>query len=201
MKKILILLVCIAAAAQGQEFAFEYWHEGKVVTEEGDTLRGTIQYNLQSDLIQLKRGSLLDTYTARKVLFFEIFDITVKQYRQFFSLPFAVSGNQYKAPVFFELLAEGKLTVLSREALEYRTYSAFNYYGTYTRLVLVNKYYLLDERGAIIEFKGNKNDWLYMMGNKGSDVQRFAKTNKLDFDDKYDLVKIVSYYNSLFAKG
>lgn len=201
MKTILVLLVCIAAAAQGQEFAFEYWHEGRLVTEENDTLKGSIQYNLQSDLVQLKQGSHLETYTARKIIFFEIFDVTVKQYRQFYSLPYALTENQYKAPVFFELLAEGKMTVLSRESLEYKTYSAFNYYGTYTRLVLVNKYYLLDEKGAITEFKGNKNDWIYLMGNKGSDVQRYSKTNKLDFDDKYDLVRIVSYYNSLFAKG
>jgi hypothetical protein len=59
----------------------------------------------------------------------------------------------------------------------------------------------LYEKGSIVEFKGNKNDWIYLMGNKGSDVQRYAKTNKLDFDDKNELVRIVSYYNSLFAKG
>ncbi len=201
MKKILVLLVCIAAAAEGQEFAFEYWHEGKIVTEANDTVKGSIQYNLQSDLVQIKHGNELDTYTARKIVFFEIFDVTIRQYREFYSLPYALSNNQYKAPVFFELLAEGKMTLLCRESLEYKTYSAFNYYGTYTRLVLVNKYFLLDEKGAIIEFRGNKNDWIYQMGNKGSDVQRYAKTNKLDFDDKYDLVKIVTYYNSLFAKG
>jgi hypothetical protein len=201
MKNILILLVCIAAAAEGQEFAFEYWHEGRVVTDDNDTLKGSIQYNQQSDLIQLKRGSALDTYTARKVVFFEIFDVTINQYRQFYSLPYSLNGNQYKAPVFFELLTEGKLTVLSRESLEYRTYSAFNYYGTYTRLVLVNKYFLLDESGDIVDFKGNKNDWLYLMGSRGSEVQKYAKTNKLDFDDKEDLIKIVSYYNSLFIKS
>jgi hypothetical protein len=199
MKRLVVLLVCMAAAAQGQEFAFEYWHEGKLVTENGDTLKGSIQYNMQSDLIQIKH-SQLETFTARKVIFAEIFDETVREYRQFYSLPFAQSDKQYKTPMFFELLAEGKMTLLAREALEYKTYSAFNYYGTYTRLVLVYKYFLLDESGSIIEFQGTKNDWLALMGRQAPDVQKYVKANKLDFDDKKELVKIVTYYNSLFAK-
>jgi hypothetical protein len=199
MKWLPVLLVCVAAAAQGQEFAFEYWHDGKLVTEHGDTLKGSIQYNMQSDLIQIKHEGQLETFTARKVIFAEIFDSTIKEYRQFYSLPFALSDKQYKTPVFFELLAEGKMTLLARESLEYKTYSAFNYYGTYTRLVLVHKYFLLDESGAIIEFQGTKNDWLALMGNKAAEVQKFVKMNKLDFDDKKELTQIVTYYNSLFA--
>src|SRR5215204_5927271 len=95
----LAFLVCIVAAAQGQEFAFEFWHEGKLVTEESDTLKGAIMYNLQTDLLQLKRGERLETLTARKVVFFEIFDVTIKQYRVFYSLPFSATGTQYKAPI------------------------------------------------------------------------------------------------------
>ncbi len=196
-----LTIVCLFFALQinAQEFPFEYWHEGKMVLEGGDTLRGLVKYNMQTDLLQLQGNSTIETYTARKVLFFEIFDQTVKRYRQFFSLPYSASTD-YKAPVFFELLEEGKLTVLCREALEYRTISSFYYYGSYTRLVLINKYFLLDEDGAIIEFQGKKNDWLYLMGKHSEDVQKYARTNRLEFDDKYELGKIVAYYNSLQKK-
>ncbi len=194
-----IAFVAVALPAAAQEFPFEYWHEGKMVLEGGDTLRGLVKYNLQTDLLQLQGNNIIETYTARKVVFFEIFDQTVKRYRQFFSLPYS-TNTDYKAPVFFELLEEGKLTVLCREALEYRTISSFYYYGSYTRLVLVNKYFLLDEDGAIIEFQGKKNDWLYLMGKHSEDVQKYARTNRLDFDDKYDLGKIIAYYNSLQKK-
>ncbi|MFZ5973106.1 MAG: hypothetical protein ACOYXA_16080 [Bacteroidota bacterium] len=196
-----LTIACVAVALQAaaQEFPFEYWHEGKMVLEGGDTLRGLVKYNLQTDLLQLQGNNTIETYTARKVLFFEIFDQTVKRYRQFFSLPYS-ANTDYKAPVFFELLEEGKLTVLCREALEYRTISSFYYYGTYTRLVLVNKYFLLDEDGTIIEFQGKKNDWLYLMGKHSEDVQKYARTNRLDFDDKYELGKIIAYYNSLQKK-
>jgi hypothetical protein len=35
------------------------------------------------------------------------------------------------------------------------------------------------------------------MGNKSDDVEKYIRENRLKFDDKYDLVKIVAYYNSL----
>ncbi len=183
---------------QAQEFAFEYWHEGKMVLESGDTLRGLFKYDMQTDLIQYKEDNRLETYTARKMLYIEIYDQTVKRYRRMYSLPFNTSG-EYRAPVIFELLEEGKLTLLCRESLEYKTVSsAFYYYGNYTRLVLVNKYFLLQENGRIVPFEGKRNDWLDLMQARKEEVQKFAKRNRLDFDEKYDLVRIIDYYNSLF---
>lgn len=181
-----------------QQFAFEYWHEGKVILDTGDTLKGALKYDMQNDLLQFQVNEKNQSFTARKVLFYEIFDVTIKQYRQFYSLPYSVSSG-YKAPVFFELLAEGKITLLCREALEYRSYSSsFYYYGSTTRLVLVYKYFLLQDDGNIVEYNGKKSDWLDVMDKRSDDVQRYAKTNKLSFDDKSELVKIITYYNSFF---
>ncbi len=199
----IILFSLISITASAQQFAFELWHEGKLILDSGDTLRGKIKYDLQSDLIQYQTNEQppkLESYTARKVLFFEIYDGTVKRYRIFYSLPYSTAG-QYKAPVFFELLEEGKLTLLSREALEYRTTnSSFYYYGTYTRLILVNKYFVLKENGNIDEFRGKKNDWYELMRGKENEVQKYAKANRLDLDEKYELALAVNYYNSLFLK-
>ena len=182
-----------------QQFAFEYWHEGRIVLDSGDTLKGTLKYDMQADLLQYQKDNKNQSFSARNALFFEIFDATIKQYRQFYSLPFSVSGGGYKVPVFFELMAEGKLTLLCREALEYRTYSSsFYYYGTNTRLVMVYRYYLLQENGEIIQFTGKKDDWLDLMDKHADEVQHYAKQNKLAFDDKYELVRIITYYNSFF---
>ncbi|HEY5692352.1 MAG TPA: hypothetical protein VIS49_12915, partial [Cyclobacteriaceae bacterium] len=122
MKLLLIFLMSFAclANAKAQEFAFEYWHEGKMVLENGDTLRGLIKYDMQTDLIQFKANDRLETYTARKMLYLEIYDQTVRRYRRMFSLPYNTSG-EYRAPVIFELLVEGTITLLCREALEYKT--------------------------------------------------------------------------------
>ncbi|MBT1703311.1 hypothetical protein [Chryseosolibacter indicus] len=175
----------------------EVWHEGKLVLLEGDTLRGMLKYDLQQDLVQyVIKDNKPEVFTARKVLFFEIFDESVHKYRQFFALPFNTVGG-YKTPIFFELLEEGKITLLTREYLEYKTISSPYYFGSYTTLVLSHKYYFLKENGSIEEFVGNKNNLLNMMGSRDEEVEKYIKANRLRYDDKYDMAKIVAYYNSL----
>lgn len=182
-----------------QSWPFELWHEGKIVLVAGDTLKGMVKYDLKQDIVQYDiPNQRYEAFSARKVLFFEIFDTSVQAYRRFFALPYTFAGS-YKTPAFFELLAEGKITLLSREALEYRTYQSPYFVGGYTREVLVNTYYFIEENGDITEFKGNRNELLDRMGRKASDVEKYIKANHLKIDDKYDLVRIVEYYNSLFA--
>jgi len=160
-------------------------------------LRGLIKYDLQQDLIQYNLSDKrTEAFSARKILFFEIFDTSVHKYRQFFALPYT-TGTSYRAPVFFELLEEGKMTLLSRESLEYRTYNSPYYMGAYSRQVLVNKYFFLDADGNITEFTGNKSDLLNLMGKKSNEVEKYIKANKLKYDDKYDFARIVAYYNSI----
>lgn len=196
---VFVLLFFLSAPVVAQQFPSDLWHEGKIILLEGDTLKGNIKYDLQQDLVQYGIADQRTTaFSARKVLFFEIFDTSVRKYRQFFALPFTTTSG-YKAPVFFELLEEGKMTLLSRESVEYRTYSSPYYMGSYSRLVLVYKYYFLDEKGNISEFTGNKNDLLDLMKKKSDEVEKYIKANKLKFDDKYDFARIVAYYNSLFG--
>jgi hypothetical protein len=193
------LSVTFCAFAQ---WPFELWHEGMVVLETGDTLRGQVKYDLQQDLIQFtgktdKKGTI-EALTARKVLFCEIFDKTVGQYRQFYSLPYYTTSG-YRTPVFFELIGEGKLTVLSRERLENQTSSSPYYYGaTYSRTVLVNKYYTLQENGEITEVSTRKADFAKLFGKQADHMNDYIKDNKLDLDEKLDLITIIKYYNSLF---
>jgi hypothetical protein len=194
----LAMVLCMVQA-KAQDWPFELWHDGKIVLLEGDTLKGLVKYDLQQDLVQYNLpDKKIEVFTARKVLFFEIFDNTVHKYRQFFALPFTTPSN-YRAPIFFELLEEGKMTLLAREALEYRTYNSSYYLGSYSRLELVNKYFFMNEDGTITEFNGNRNDLIDLMGKKGEDVEKYIKANRLKYEDKYDFAKIVAYYNSLFG--
>ena len=91
------------------------------------------------------------------------------------------------------------MTLMCREELKTQVYSSPYYYGNYTRVILVYTYFFLDESGDIHPFSGNKNDLIELMGKQGDQVEKYMKANKLRFDDKYDLVKIVTYYNTLFG--
>ena len=202
LKTILGVIGCLAAFsfAQAQEFPSELWHEGKLVHIEGDTIKGLIKYDLERDIIQVQGSNgKVEAVTARKLLFFEIFDKTVNRHRQFYALPYKNSSN-YLAPLIFEVLFEGKLTLLTREALALQTSS----YGTgawagsgYTKTVLVYNYYFLKEKGEIIPYFGKKKDLLFIMKKKSGDVKQYIKKNRLRYDNKSDLTRIVAYYNSI----
>lgn len=192
-------LILCSVIATAQQFPFEFWHEGKAILETGDTLRGKIKYDPQNDLIQLERNKKFETLTSRKVIFYEIFDQQQNNYRQFFALPYSPSGG-YKTPVFFELLAEGKITLLAKEALEYRSSNAGFYYGSVSRLVLVHKYFLLKENGSIERVTGSKVDFLNMMGSRSEEVRNYMKANRLGLERKDEIGKVIGYYNSLFKK-
>lgn len=80
-----VIMLSSALELEAQNWPFELWHEGKIVLVEGDTLRGLIKYDLQQDLVQFELANKRsEAFTARKVLFFEIFDATVQKYRRFF---------------------------------------------------------------------------------------------------------------------
>lgn len=187
------------ASSYAQTWAFELWHEGKIILLTGDTLRGLVKYDFQQDIVQYDMpNDRTEAFSARKVLSFEIFDNTVKKYRRFYALPFSAAGS-YKIPVFFELLEEGKMTLLAREALEYRTYSSPYFIGSYTRLVLIHKFFFLEEDGDIVEFDGSRNELLEKMGARSDAVEKFIRQNKLRMEDKYDFARIIAYYNSFFT--
>lgn len=204
--KIAITALCVFVSAAGfaqryghQKWPSELWHDGKVVLVSGDTLKGLIKYDFPQNLVQyIVNNHKAEIYHASKVLFFEIFDETVHKYRKFFALPYSNASN-YKAPVFFELLSEGKMTLLSRDILEYKTYNGAFYGASYSRLVENTYYYLLKEDGSIEDFRGNKNDLLEHMGKQEKAIDKYIRENRLDIDNKYDVAQIVSYYNSLAA--
>lgn len=198
---VVIGLIFVSANLQAQRFPSEIWHEGKLVLLEGDTLRGQVMYNQETDIIQLSNDDLqtIQTYTARKLLFFEIFDKSRSRYRQFYALPYSLTGG-YKAPIVFELIYEGdELTLLSRESIENKVISSpYSAGGTYTRTELVYTYYFLDKEGKIRKFNGKKKDLIFIMKKKGELIKKYIKSENIRVDRRSDLVRTLAYYNSLF---
>lgn len=199
MRSVVLIFIGLAWSTllQAQQWSFQVWHEGKIVLENGDTLKGFVKYDIQQDLVQFNiKDKVVEAYTPRKVLFFEIFDAAVHKYRQFYSLPYSLAGA-YNTSVFFELLVDGKMTLLAREALEVVTYNSPYYVGGYSRQVLVTKFFIMTDKGEITPFRGDKKDLLKLMGKKAEEIQKYMRANRLDYNDKYDFARIVEYYNSL----
>ncbi|MEO9484399.1 MAG: hypothetical protein ABJG47_13165 [Ekhidna sp.] len=182
-----------------QQFSSEIFHEGFLITADKDTIRGNLKYDLEANLLTVIHRGKTKSFSSHKVFYFEIFDKILNNYRQFYSIPYKVNFD-YKIPVFFELVYEGKLSLLAREKIVSQTVNSSSAYwggGAGTRLVIKYTFYFLDSKGKITYFSGRKKELLSFMGRKQSYVKQFIKDNKLDTDEMTDLVRITSFYNSI----
>lgn len=196
---LIALLIVSGQLVFAQSFPSQMWHEGWMVNSEQDTLKGNIKYDMTADAVQIQVDGVMKTYSSRKMLFFEIFDESVESYRQFYSLAYAINYD-YKVPILFEVLYEGPLTLLVREAIVEETVPQMQTYamgGYNTRQRLAYTYYFLDRKGNITLYNGKKGELTALMGNKMPSVKEFIKDNKLKTDRMRDLVRITAFYNSL----
>ncbi|WP_421869169.1 hypothetical protein [Marinoscillum sp.] len=181
-----------------QEFSSEVWHDGFLVTSDQDTLQGLLKYDMESNIVQVIQNQIVKTYSSHKVFYFEIYDKIVSSYRQFYSIPYNVNYN-YKIPILFEVLYEGPLSLLSREAVVQETVSNSSAYwgGSFVRDVVNYTFYFLDKQGNIDSYTGKKADLLAIMTKHERDVKDYIKKNKLKTDEIRDLIRITAFYNSL----
>ncbi len=194
----LIFLCICSLTVVSQEFSSEIWHDGFMVTSDQDTLEGLVKYDMQANVVQVIQNQVVKTYSSHKVFYFEIYDKVVNSYRQFYSIPYNVNYN-YKIPILFEVLYEGPLSLLSREAVVQETVSNSSAYwgGSFVRDVVSYTFYFLDKEGKIDSYTGKKADLLTIMAKHSRKVKDYIKQNKLDTDEVRDLIRVTAFYNSL----
>ncbi|MEQ9286488.1 MAG: hypothetical protein RIG77_06245 [Cyclobacteriaceae bacterium] len=199
---ILVLFFSIQIVhAYGQEFPSRIWHEGYLVTAKEDTIRGLVKYDMDTDIVQvIVNEDQVKTYSSKKILYFEIYDKTVKNYRQFYSLPYQVKLN-YKTQSLFEVLYEGPLTLLVKEkiVLVSDPYNQSYYNGPIvSREKLAYTYFFINQKGKMMEYTtGKKSDLLDIMDKNPGKIRNYIKENRLKTDKMRDIVRITAFYNSL----
>jgi hypothetical protein len=160
----------------------------------GDTLRGLLKYDLD-DVLHLKNRGQEEILAPQKVLGFEFFDYSYKRNRIFYALPYSASGGR-KNPIFFEVLTQGKISLLSREDIAITTTATtYSIWGPKKKKQLAHHYYLLNDQGDINEVRNRTRIWDELMREKATAVHRYARANKLSYQSKYDLKQIIDYYN------
>ena len=206
MKKLLLLVFFISNYNFAQEFPSDIWHKGLLVTNLGDTIEGDLKYDFDSQSIQLDDGETIKAFNVNNLFFFEIYDKTIRDYRQFYSLMYEV-GYDYNVPVLFEMMIEGKISLLLRERIIAETnQSYFPSYYSYgimpsfsNNYGYVNKvkydYFFLTDDGKIHRFKGKKKEILSLMQDKYSVMKEYISKNKISLKKMSDIARVVNYYN------
>lgn len=203
MKTFLTLFTAIffSFSVQAQVFPSDIWHQGTAVLLSGDTVKGLIKYDFVKDAIQVQtEDKRIRAYSAQNLFFFEVFDTGIKSHRQFYALPLQVSAD-YSVPMLFEVLYEGRLTLLSREKLVQEGHgqevNSPDQLPRDARLMLTFDFYFLEKDGTIKEYQPRKRMLLSIMDRKYKEVKKYIRRNKLRHDQISDLVRITAYYNAL----
>ncbi|UXX78764.1 hypothetical protein N7E81_15505 [Reichenbachiella carrageenanivorans] len=194
------LFLALGLSAYAQEFSSRMFHKGWLVTEDQDTLRGNIKYDMESNTVQvIAQIEKVNTFSSKKILYFEIYDTILKTYRQFYSIPYQVEAN-YKTPILFEVLYEGKTSLLARERIVLTTdpYSQAYFNGpASTSEKLVFTYYFVEIDGKMTMYNGKKNHLFEILYKNADKVKAYVRDNRLKTDEMRDIVRITAFYNSL----
>ena len=178
----------------------ESWHDGFLVTVQQDTLTGQVNYDMETNMVQIANGNSIKAYSAYKAFYFEIFDNVYHSYRQFYTIPYNLRSS-YETPVIFELLYEGGLSLLAREKIVQETVTSSNPFWAGGPRIVQNSvdynFFFLDKKGNITYFGGSKNDLLQVMHSKKEKVKEFMRSNRLQTNELKDLIRITSFYYSI----
>ncbi len=208
MKKLFFLFLFGSYISYSQQFPSDFWHEGLLVNSEGDTLKGSLKYDFESQSIQLDDGQVIKAINVNNLFYFEIYDESIKDFRQFYSLMYQV-GYSYNIPVLFEMMIEGKLSLMLREKIVAESTNSFfpsyyayglmpsfsNNYGYVNRVKY--DYFFLTEDGNILKFSGKKKDLYNVMNDKEDEIKKYMSDNRLNLKKMKDLARVVSYYNRI----
>ena len=191
-----ILFTFVLHAGYSQEFPSELWHDGKLYLVSDEIISGKIKYDQIKGFVQVDVNEKIYTYSAKSIFHFEIYDITSESYREFYSLPYALVTS-YKTPIIFEVLVEGNLTLLSREYVVTKNIQDPFSLGSYAKEVMVYDYFFLDRVGNITKYTMKKKDLYQAVSKRESQVIEFMKANRLHHDRRYDLIRVIAFYNAL----
>jgi hypothetical protein len=202
---ILVSLSTIGWAQTRNQFPSQIWHKGTLVLADGSTTTGLVKYDLETNLVQLQAETVI-TFTASNVTSFDIYDEIYGGIRKFYSLPYALNGD-YETPIFFEVLTQGDhIALLCREFIATDNRGMNNWAGMgmnpfwgpqmATGFRLAFTYYFL-KGGRLERYSGKKKELFDLLSGYDEEMQLYMRKNRLEHDQRGDLLRITAYYNEL----
>nr|WKN39874.1 hypothetical protein K4G66_14355 [Tunicatimonas sp. TK19036] len=180
---------------------YGFWCSGRITLENNEVLEGEISYDLKFDAIQIKKGGIVRTYTAQNINSFEMFDPIKYRHRKYVSIDHAM-GEGYKRKTFFEVLADGKLTVLrkSKYVRRPRVTEDFRAPHIYLNVVCRHTYYIYKE-GEFMEVDDFQGQVLPLMRSHQREIADYVQRCDLKLREIHEQMRVVNLYNQLVAIG
>jgi hypothetical protein len=168
------------------------WYLGALSTKTGEELAGEMQFDWETNSLKIKQEETIKTFSPSNVAKFEFFDPNWKEQRHFVSLPFSKKGR-YASPRFFEILLEGKVSVLMRE----NNVEAVGIIKFKNMTKTPSECYLYTEGESPKRFDGRPKLLYQILPHHHADLKEFIERKRLNVYQLLDLIRVVDYYNSL----
>ncbi|EMR00939.1 hypothetical protein [Cesiribacter andamanensis] len=195
-----LLLLVLPATLEAQQWS-RFWKPGQLILLDGDTLTGELRYDIVNDAVQIRlEDDRIHSYSGKKLLTFSIEEHPRRAVRRFYSLPYQVRGN-YQAQRLFEVLYEGKLTLLCRPYMEHLVDVAYEEEEESGKKKQdpVYEYYFLQADGSVHLYRPRLGRLLSIMSSRHREIRSYMQDYHLRYDQMRDLVRITAYYNALPA--
>ncbi len=180
---------------QGSPFLFDKWSKGSITTKQNVKEDVNLLYNEVEDRILLKvQEGEADNFVDRIDAFTIVDKENGSALRKFKSgfLPTKYSSEK----TFFEVLIDGKARLLKKNEkviAENREYS-----GKIARTVVDNtNYYIALGDNVPVKVKANDQSVAKLLDFQNNQIAQYIKSNKPNLKQEDDLVKLITYYNSL----
>jgi hypothetical protein len=195
----LIFLTSFSLPAQNSGIlSKDFWHEGELITANGEAVKGKIQYSFEENRVLLKKNNAtIQSFKSFQTQLFSFKDELSKKHRVFY--PVKVNRNEFREDVvFFELIAEGINTLLSREKLVFKPYPNSGQHkwtkpGYYEP---IDEFYVLNSAGQLQKFKNTQN-LAYHLDISPSKLHSIIQNQQLNLSLRQDFSKLLKVCNDL----
>lgn len=183
---------------QGDPFIFRDFQKGTLYVAPDQKVDVNVRYDIYADQIHLKDSSnmIYAIIHPEKVKLIE-----AGNYKFLYSFYLNSRKDDEAAQSSYFIVKTGKkCMLLVKKNIRIQDAELPTLYHETTKpakfILTADTYFLKNEGSSAVRIR-NKKDLLTVLADKSDAVSSYISSNKLDVKDVEDLIKIVSYYNSL----
>lgn len=174
---------------EGTELLYPDWKKGWVKLLNGNTYSDLmLKYNVYEDALYFLGKDNQAMAFTNPVLEFKLD-------KEVFKSGYPALKN-LTSRSYYLVLTEGKITLLKKSAKNVLEMKEFNS-ATSTKKIVDQKNYYLIADGQLRPIKMDKNAFLDVLTDQKENIEAYLKTNKISFKSEEDLIRLITYYNSI----
>lgn len=184
---------------KGTPYLTDKWEKGEIIFKNGTEIGNVkIRYNIYKDELEFMNSTSGKFFIIDRQQV-EGFKLSIQDkilsFRNFNPKP-----EKNDEISFFMILYDGRVTLLLKYKKEFKpadyqgAYASGNRYDEY---IDDHDYYFVNDTGNIEKIRLGKKSILSVLNNKEGEVKKYASENNISFSDEEDIVKLLTFYDSL----